>query len=130
MTQRDHLNCVHEPFGDAFYFGPERLSERYDDNEPERLKSGFSQSTYQTVLEEIEGEAEEVGIILSPRVGVRWVINITHRTNSGSPLSFIASAYPSRISSLLSLVLVRFVARVASMNILSSLLVISISLIY
>ncbi|KAI9887511.1 MAG: hypothetical protein M1823_000690 [Watsoniomyces obsoletus] len=59
MTQRDHLNCVHEPFGDAFYFGPERLSERYEKNEQERLKSGFSQSTYQTVLDGIEKEAAE-----------------------------------------------------------------------
>ena len=60
MTRRDILTCVHEPFGDAFYFGPERLSERYENDEKERLNSGFSDSTYKTVLENIEKESAEV----------------------------------------------------------------------
>lgn len=30
LTRKD-VSCVHEPFGEAFYFGPERLSDRYDE---------------------------------------------------------------------------------------------------
>lgn len=60
MTQHDTLNCIHEPFGDAFYYGPERLSERYEHDEKERIESGFSESTYKTVLDRIEREASEV----------------------------------------------------------------------
>lgn len=60
MTRRDTLNCVHEPFGDAFYFGPERLSKRYENDEKERVASGFSDSTYKTVMDRIDREAAEV----------------------------------------------------------------------
>jgi hypothetical protein len=60
MTRRDILSCVHEPFGDAFYFGPERLSERYADNEEAREKSGFAKTTYRDVLALIEKTEEEV----------------------------------------------------------------------
>ncbi|KAJ5676622.1 uncharacterized protein N7477_002255 [Penicillium maclennaniae] len=59
MTQRDTIQCIHEPFGDAFYYGPERLSDRFADDEQARIDSGFSQSTYLTVLERIEREASE-----------------------------------------------------------------------
>ncbi|KAL2220905.1 P-loop containing nucleoside triphosphate hydrolase protein [Thermoascus aurantiacus ATCC 26904] len=59
MTQRDSLKCIHEPFGDAFYYGPERLSERYEDDEEARIRSGFSESTFKTVFERIEREASE-----------------------------------------------------------------------
>ncbi|KAF4546180.1 uncharacterized protein LTHEOB_4177 [Lasiodiplodia theobromae] len=37
MTCQDTLQCLHEPFGDAFYYGPERLSERYE-NDPKARK--------------------------------------------------------------------------------------------
>ncbi|CAI7625411.1 unnamed protein product [Penicillium pancosmium] len=60
MTQRSTIQCIHEPFGDAFYYGPERLSDRFEDDEQARVDSGFSQSTYLTVLERIEREASEV----------------------------------------------------------------------
>ncbi|KAJ5167411.1 uncharacterized protein N7482_006192 [Penicillium canariense] len=59
MTQRATIQCVHEPFGDAFYYGPERLSDRFEDDEQARVDSGFSQSTYRTVVERLEGEASE-----------------------------------------------------------------------
>ncbi|GKZ21175.1 hypothetical protein AbraIFM66951_008638 [Aspergillus brasiliensis] len=59
MTRRDTIQCIHEPFGDAFYYGPERLSARFADDEQARLESGFSQSTFQTVLDRIEREASE-----------------------------------------------------------------------
>lgn len=60
MTRRDVLKCIHEPFGDAFYFGPERLSSRYEANETKRIESGFSHSTYQSVLERLDKDADEV----------------------------------------------------------------------
>ncbi|KAK3295521.1 P-loop containing nucleoside triphosphate hydrolase protein [Chaetomium fimeti] len=50
MTRRDILRCVHEPFGDAFYFGPERLSARYEQDEEARSTSGFANTTYDDVL--------------------------------------------------------------------------------
>ncbi|KAK0658166.1 hypothetical protein DIS24_g4938 [Lasiodiplodia hormozganensis] len=59
MTCRDTLQCVHEPFGDAFYFGPERLSERYEDDAKAREESGFADSTYKTIFERIERENTE-----------------------------------------------------------------------
>lgn len=58
MTRRDILHCVHEPFGDAFYFGPERLSERYEDDEEGRKKSGFSNVTYKDVMDRLLDPAE------------------------------------------------------------------------
>ena len=66
MTRRDVLTCVHEPFGDAFYYGPERLSERYEENEQDRIDSGFSASTYQTILDRLERESAEVRSPPSP----------------------------------------------------------------
>ncbi|KAK4106139.1 hypothetical protein N658DRAFT_415649 [Parathielavia hyrcaniae] len=49
MTRPDILQCIHEPFGDAFYFGPERLSDRYEEDEEARMKSGFANTTYKDV---------------------------------------------------------------------------------
>ena len=60
MTKRDALQCVHEPFGDAYYFGPERLAARYTDDEKSRLESGFSESTYKTIMDNINRENTEV----------------------------------------------------------------------
>ena len=65
MTRRDTLKCFHEPFGDAFYYGPERLSSRYENDEKARLDSGFAQSTFGTVLDRIQKEGAEVRITLS-----------------------------------------------------------------
>ena len=60
MTRNDILKCVHEPFGDAFYFGPERLSDRYEQDETARQESGFAGSTFKTIFERIEREGKEV----------------------------------------------------------------------
>lgn len=60
MTQHNTLKCIHEPFGDAFYYGPERLSSRYENDAKAREESGFIQSTYQTILDRFENEATEV----------------------------------------------------------------------
>jgi hypothetical protein len=64
MTCWDTLSCVHEPFGDAWYFGPERLSPRYASDEHAknaRARAGFDDSTYQNVFETMESQhAKEV----------------------------------------------------------------------
>ncbi|XHG07305.1 hypothetical protein AWENTII_010459 [Aspergillus wentii] len=59
MTRRTDIRCIHEPFGDAFYYGPERLSARFAHDEQARLDSGFSKSTFKTVLDRIDLEASE-----------------------------------------------------------------------
>ena len=60
MTRRDELKCIHEPFGDAFYYGPERLSDRFADDEEARKTSGFSESTYKMIFDRIDREGVEV----------------------------------------------------------------------
>lgn len=60
MTRRDILQTAHEPFGDAFYYGPERLSERFAEDEEARAKSGFSKSTYKTIMDRLENDSKEV----------------------------------------------------------------------
>ncbi|KAL7626238.1 hypothetical protein AAE478_003008 [Parahypoxylon ruwenzoriense] len=59
MTRRDILQCAHEPFGDSFYYGPERLSERYAKDEAARENSGFSKTTYRDVLDRLERDGSE-----------------------------------------------------------------------
>ncbi|KAL2140585.1 hypothetical protein VTI28DRAFT_3595 [Corynascus sepedonium] len=59
MTRRDILNCIHEPFGDAYYFGPERLGERYENDEQARRESGFANTTYKDVMDSLLSQAEE-----------------------------------------------------------------------
>ncbi|KAK3391665.1 hypothetical protein B0T20DRAFT_421898 [Sordaria brevicollis] len=56
MTRSDALTCVHEPYGDAFYYGPERMSSRYEQDEAAREKSGYSEVTYGNVTDRIMDE--------------------------------------------------------------------------
>jgi hypothetical protein len=65
MTRRDTLQCVHEPFGDAFYFGPERLHDRYEADEQARKETGYSETTYKNVFDTIAREGSEVTIPFS-----------------------------------------------------------------
>jgi hypothetical protein len=60
MTRRDLLACVHEPFSDAFYFGPERLSERYENDKRAREQTGFAESTFKTIFDLLESKSSEV----------------------------------------------------------------------
>ena len=62
MTCRDTLTCVHEPFGDAFYYGPERLSSRFEGDEKARVSTGFSESTYKTIIDSFDKKGDEVRI--------------------------------------------------------------------
>lgn len=54
--------CVHEPFSDAYHWGPEKLSQRYEDVEERREKYGYKTYTYRTALQIIEDAAVEVVI--------------------------------------------------------------------
>lgn len=60
MTRRDTLVCEHEPFGDAFYYGPERLSQRFENDPDTREQSGFSETTYKDVFDRINEDDSEV----------------------------------------------------------------------
>ncbi|KAI9733458.1 MAG: hypothetical protein M1818_007206 [Claussenomyces sp. TS43310] len=59
MTRRDVLRCVHEPFGDAFYYGPERLSARFENDDTARQESGFTDSTFKTIFDRFDTESKE-----------------------------------------------------------------------
>lgn len=90
MTRRDILTCVHEPFGDAFYFGPERLSERYEDDEAGRKESGFENSTYKTIFDRLDKESEEVRyfsqalLVLSFPIPFPSLLNVSHISHASS----------------------------------------------
>lgn len=64
MTRHETLQCVHEPFGDAYYFGPERLAERYENDPKARKESGYEESTYRTIFDRIARENEEVRLLI------------------------------------------------------------------
>lgn len=67
MTRSDDaLVCLHEPFGDAFYYGPERLGRRFDGEGMRGVRegSGFAEVTFADVvrgIEEARKGAELVG---------------------------------------------------------------------
>ncbi|WPH03377.1 Hypothetical protein R9X50_00625600 [Acrodontium crateriforme] len=73
MTRRETLQTVHEPFGDAFYYGPERMSVRFEGNEKARTESGFANSTYKTILDRIERESEEGKRVFVKDMAMYWV---------------------------------------------------------
>ena len=60
MTRRNDIQTIHEPFGDAFYYGPERMGTRFENDEEAREKSGFAESTFKTIMDRIERESAEV----------------------------------------------------------------------
>jgi hypothetical protein len=62
MTRRDTLQCIHEPFGDAFYYGPELMSERFKDDAAAREASGLSHRTYKNTLDEFQEAQQEVSL--------------------------------------------------------------------
>lgn len=57
MTRTDVLECHHEPFGEPFYYGPERLGSRFDGDTPEaksrRDQTGFSHLTYKDIVDKL-----------------------------------------------------------------------------
>ena len=77
MTQRDTLNCVHEPFGDAFYFGPERLGERYMNDKKKIMASGLSDLTFQAVFDGLDEAIAEVRSTFSFCTHARYCFDFT-----------------------------------------------------
>lgn len=60
MTRRDDIQTIHEPFGDAFYYGPEKMGTRFSKDEEACKQSGFAESTFKTIMDRIERESAEV----------------------------------------------------------------------
>lgn len=60
MTRRDVLESQHEPFADAYYFGPEFLSNRFRDDAATRQASPGSHQTYKSVLEDFDQVEKQV----------------------------------------------------------------------
>ena len=59
MTRRDLLTCFHEPFGDAFYFGPEKISQAWRRWPADKIeKSGRAHYTYDFVLGMVQDAVE------------------------------------------------------------------------
>lgn len=97
MTRRDTLQTVHEPFGDAYYFGPERLAERYEKDAKAREESGYADSTYRTIFDRIQKDNSEVRISLfiswfSPSFSIACTLPNQHLSYPQS----IASSYQMR----------------------------------
>lgn len=80
MTRRDTIKSVHEPFGDAFYYGPERLSTRFEHDIQAREKSGFSKSTYKTIFDQIDEDNSE-----GKRVFIKDIIHYLVPPDGKSP---------------------------------------------
>lgn len=59
MARRDILECGHEPFGDAFYFGPEFLSDRFRDDADYRQNTEYCNTTFKDVLESLADSEKE-----------------------------------------------------------------------
>lgn len=75
LTRSKHDTiCVHEPFGDAFYFGPERMSTRFSDKECN--DSPYSHTTYRSVVEDIQAAVRQAGELTKEKDGVEPVIVI------------------------------------------------------
>ena len=73
MTRRDTIKTEHEPFGDAYYFGPERLAERYAGDEAARNNSGFANITYKHVMDTINRGNKEVRFLLLFAHACTWL---------------------------------------------------------
>jgi hypothetical protein len=54
VTREKDVACVHEPFSDAYHWGPEKLSQRYEDLEKRREENGYKAYTYQAALRVIK----------------------------------------------------------------------------
>jgi len=79
LTCHDTLTCLHEPFGFPYYYGPERLHDRFENDEQARIDSGWSNDTYKIVFDKIERENVEVGFSPSSfQLGRKFKISTCH----------------------------------------------------
>lgn len=60
LTRENDITCIHEPVSDAYHWGPERLTDRYDDIEKRQQEGGYHDYTYRTALNLVE-EAKKTG---------------------------------------------------------------------
>ena len=81
------MKCFHEPFGDVFYHGAERLSDRYEGDELTRTESGFGNTTYKAIFDEIEKGGSEVGLFPSSRLAYPYPRMYSYVSNSPSFVS-------------------------------------------
>lgn len=51
LERKDDIQCFHEPFGEPFYYGPDRMSRRYD--EEQCRASGHQEVTFDSVMKTI-----------------------------------------------------------------------------
>lgn len=49
LTRPEEIRVLHEPMGDAWYFGPEKQSKRYSDEECQNEFKQFEESSYEKV---------------------------------------------------------------------------------
>lgn len=61
MTRPD-LYCFHEPYGEPFYYGPERLSDRYSVDQI--AQSQYSQVTYNDIATEIANKQKSSNVFI------------------------------------------------------------------
>ncbi|KAI9781401.1 MAG: hypothetical protein M1839_005995 [Geoglossum umbratile] len=55
IQNHQHVDCFHEPFGDAYWLGPERQGERYEEV---RGSTGLAHLTYKSVVDGIKKMCE------------------------------------------------------------------------
>lgn len=60
MTLRNTMDSYHEPFGDPWYYGPERLSERFEKDAATREATGMSNTTYKDVFDGFKESENQV----------------------------------------------------------------------
>ncbi|OCT49768.1 hypothetical protein CLCR_07105 [Cladophialophora carrionii] len=89
MTRED-LTSVHEPFGDAFYYGPERMSVRYENDEETRKASGYRDATYKIIFDTLEDEQAK-----GKRVFIKDILHYLVPPNQQAP-KLAPSLYPHR----------------------------------
>ena len=58
MNNGDVYACLHEPFGDPYYYGPERI--KFEKNDDIATKRGVSIKTWREVIDGIMEKNDEV----------------------------------------------------------------------
>ena len=78
FVERDDFEVLHEPFSDAYYYGEDRLSDRYADVEPEAVNN------YENVLARVLSLAIPPAKVSSKICGRAWKPGCTRRKTPSS----------------------------------------------
>jgi hypothetical protein len=73
MTRRETLQTVHEPFGDPWYFGPERLHDRFEDDPEARAATGYGDCTYKDIFDDIAKHNTEGKRVFIKDMAQYWI---------------------------------------------------------